>query len=461
MNKISIIVSAAIVAIGMSSRVYAKDDYSIRRIQGENRFETSVSISNEFSNSKVQNIILASANNFPDALTGSALSKKLDAPILLVDKAISKSFNSINYIRNHLKNDGTIYILGGNSSINESFVDYFKSIGYNVKRLGGNNRFETNKAIVNSMDVEKGTPVVMVNGYGFADALSISSIAGLKGYPILMVNKANLPEQIKDSINTIQPSKVFIIGGEGSISKSVTDELKSALTFIDDKSIIRIAGKSRYETSLNVCKYFNLNTNSAVVANGQNFPDALSGSALASKLNAPIILTDGSNIIEQKRYLDSSNYSNLILLGGKGAVSQAAEDILNGKEKLLFCISKGYEINGKKYIEGYFDKFVTDLDEARDYERRTGWIVIWNDGDGTGDYIPDDGFDMPISGNVTLEVDDKVKISVIDFNSLQYPTININKSFSSIITNRYEGRKLFEVNLKDGMVTEMQQQYRP
>ncbi|MGH4138644.1 cell wall-binding repeat-containing protein [Clostridium sp.] len=459
-KKISIIISAAIITICLSSQVYAKDNYNIKRITGENRYETSANISIEFNNSTVQNVIIASGNNFPDALSGSVLSKKLNAPILLVDKTIETSSNSINYIKNHLTKGGTIYILGGNSSVNESFSEHFKSLDYNVKRLGGSNRFDTNKTIVSFINVEKGTPVIAVNGYGFADALSISSIAASKGYPILMINKINLPSESKDMLKKIQPSKVFVIGGEGSLNNSIIDELKNGVPSLDNSSIVRISGSNRYETSLNICKYFNLDTDSAVVVSGKSFPDALSGSALAAKLNAPIILTDGSNIIQQKRYLDSTNYLNLILLGGKSSVSTAAEDILNGKETQLFYVSKGYKKDGKKYIEGYFDKFVTDLNEARDYEKRTGNFVICNDRDGTGDYLSDDGFDMPISSTVTLEVDDNVNISEIDFDS-EGNILNVNKDFNSIIIGKYKDRPIFDITLKDYAVTEMHQEYRP
>ncbi|MBU3188369.1 cell wall-binding repeat-containing protein [Clostridium bowmanii] len=459
-KKISTIVSVAIITICLSRHVYAKDNYNVKRITGENRYETSANISSEFSNSIVQNIIIASGNNFPDALTGSVLSNTLNAPILLVDKTIETSSNSIKYIKNHLTKGGTIYILGGNGSVNESFSDYFKSLDYNVKRLGGSNRFDTNKTIVSFMNVEKGTPVIVVNGYGFADALGISSIAASKGYPILMVNETNLPSESKDMLKEIQPSKVFIIGGEGSINKSVIDELKNRVPFLDNNSIVRISGSNRYETSLNVCKYFNLSTNSAIVVSGKSFPDALSGSALAAKLNAPIILTDGSNIIDQKRYLDSTSCLNLILLGGKGSVSQAAEDLLNGKETQLFYVSKGYKKDGKKYIDGYFDKFVTDLNEARDYEKRTGNFVIWNDHDGTVDYLPDDGFDMAISNTVTLEVNDNVNISEIDFNS-EGNILNVNKDFNSIIVGKYKSRPVFDITLKDYLITKMHQEYRP
>lgn len=459
LKNLSIILSTVVITFSISNSVSAKNNYNISRLYGENRYETSVNISNKFSQDKIDNIIIASGNDFPDALAGSVLSKKLNAPILLVDKTPDENLNSINYIKNHLTSNGTIYVLGGKGSVNEIYINYFKTTGYNVKRLGGATRFETNKSIVNFLNVKKGTPLVLVNGYGFADALSVSSIAASKGYPILMSDANNLPTEIVEVVNNIQPSKVFIVGGEGSLSSSIIDQIKNVVPSLGI-NIVRIGGISRYETSLNVCKYFNLDRDTALIANGENFPDALSGSALAAKLNAPIILTDGSNIITQKRYLDSMNYSNLILLGGKSAVSEAAENILKGNEKALFIIKSAYQEHNKKYIDGYFVKRVTDLDEARDYEKRTGNIVIWNDHDGLGEYIPDDGFDMPISSTVTLEVGDSVKINEIDFDT-SGNILHVDKNFNDIISGYYKDKPVFNITLKNGTVTEMCQEYRP
>lgn len=156
-------------------------------------------------------------------------------------------------------------------------------------------------------------------------------------------------------------------------------------------------------------------------------------------------------------YMASNTTIDNYYLNSSGAwISNASLD--SRKEKELFFINRGYEKNNKKYIEGYFDKFVTDLDEARDYERRTGDQVICHDE--TGDYIPDDGFDMPISKTTTLEVDANVNISEIDFNS-KGNILNVNKDFNSIIIGKYKDWPIFEITLKEGVVTELHQEYRP
>lgn len=336
MKKILSLIVASSIVTTASITAHAETRYNVSRLYGVDRYKTSVNISNNFSNGKIQNVIIASGKDFPDALTGSILSKKYTAPILLLNNTVNESTDSINYIINHMDKSGTIYILGGSGSISEDFVKYMKNLGYsNIIRLGGINRAETNKVIVQSIDIEKKTPIVITNGYdGFADALSISSIAAAKGYPIFITEKKALPNEIKNTISNIEPSEVYIVGGTGVVGAEVVRELKNLVPNLDDSKIIRVAGNDRYETSLNIAKYFKLNTDTAIIANGTNFPDALSGTALAAKLNAPIILTDGQDIENQKSFINTQNYSNIVLLGGLGSIDFPIEYSFKDPEKI-------------------------------------------------------------------------------------------------------------------------------
>ena len=93
-------------------------------------------------------------------------------------------------------------------------------------------------------------------------------------------------------------------------------------------NVKRICGGTRYETSLNISNEFSSGqVENVIVASGNDFLDALSGSVLSKKLNAPIILNDGIDISNQKQYLDETNCSNLIIFGGKGAICNGVEDI--------------------------------------------------------------------------------------------------------------------------------------
>ena len=198
-----------------------------------------------------------------------------------------------------------------------------------IKRLAGNNKQETFKAINDAVNVEEGTPVFIATEDNFPDALSASGMVGIKGYPILLSTKGSLPKPTVDSLISIKPSKVYIVGGTGVVPDSVVKQLMS-VTGLTASDITRLSGTNRYETSLAIAKFFNLTTTNAVLATGANFPDVLAGSSLASKLNAPIILVS-KDIVTQKQYLDSSTIGNLTVLGGEGAIPSSTIAALSSK----------------------------------------------------------------------------------------------------------------------------------
>lgn len=371
MKKILSLFAVAFITLVTSNIVHAKNSYNVNRLYGDDRYKTSISISNNFNSTTLQNIIIASGKDFPDALSGSVLSKKLNAPIVLAGGSIEDSTDCIQYIKDRLDKNGTIYLLGGAASVSDEFVDHMKQQGYNnFVRLGGKDRFDTNKYIVNSMNVKKGTSIIIANAYGFADALSVSSIASSKGYPIIMTSASELSDEAKDTIKNIEPKQVYIIGGYASIGYNVINQIKEILPSLENDNLINLSGDDRYQTSLSVCEYFKLKADTAVIASGENFPDALSGSALAAKLNAPIVLVDGKDMIKQKDFIDKNTFKNIILLGGFGSVdfpieyelkgsantTQAEKDYIN---KLLgYCGSYDTEnANAEGYFRDVLNKF--------------------------------------------------------------------------------------------------------
>ncbi|OFI05872.1 N-acetylmuramoyl-L-alanine amidase LytC precursor [Clostridium acetireducens DSM 10703] len=332
--KKAIISSLCTLALAFSINTTSKaEGIKQTRIYGMDRYETSSKIATAYSKDEINSIVVASGRNFPDALSGSVLSKKLNCPILLMDKDFNNSKVSVEYIKTHLNKSGTVYILGGEGSIEGSFVKHLNSLGYkNIERLYGKDRFFTNKAIVDYLNVKEGTPVILANGNNFPDALSVSSAAACKGYPIVLTNTDNIPNAGEILLKNLKPSTVYIIGGVGSFSDKNVSNLKNMLPYLNDKNLVRIQGKDRYETSMNVCKYFSLDSNAVFISSGRNFPDALSGSALAAKYNSPVLLVDDNHIRPQKAYLDSSKYNLQFMLGGLGSVSYSSQNILGGNE---------------------------------------------------------------------------------------------------------------------------------
>lgn len=330
MKKIkSIVASATLVAIVTTTSAVSVSAKVDARLGGKTRYATAASIATELYNGTIDNIVLASGKAPYDALAASLFAKNMNAPILLVDSNKEGCKETFEYIQKHLSKSGTIYLLGGEASVNKNMESELKKLGYKTERIAGKDRFETNSKIIDKLTVPKGTPVFIVSAAGFGDALSVSNISAIKGYPLIMTNKDKLSADLKAQLNKIQPSKVYVISSENLISNNIVNEIKAINTNLKDTDILRIAGKNRYDTNLLINKTFNLQSKNAVIASGEGYGDALTGSVLAAKLNAPIVLTDGKDFTKQRAYLNSTGYINQHILGLEGSVSKSIENSLN------------------------------------------------------------------------------------------------------------------------------------
>ncbi|WP_242876202.1 cell wall-binding repeat-containing protein [Desulfosporosinus hippei] len=310
------------------------------RLAGVDGVETALAIARAAYPGKVSTAVLATAGNYPDALAGSVLAHRLNAPILLVGDSEAAQKKVLDYLTAELETEGTVYILGSTAVIDQSFADRFRDAGIKQTiRLAGNDCYATSVKIAGQLQVETGTPVVLVSGEKYPDALSVSSIAAQRGYPILLVQKNGIPDVVKEKIEAIKPDKVYIIGLQGAVSEDVEKEA-GLLSGLPAEDLIRIGGENCYDTSLAVVQYFlpSLSDNSGsgypskvqtvCIATGNNFPDALAGSVYAAQHKAPIILVD-VNLPEQViLYLEAGGLSKTAIFGGEYVVGKGIEDQL-------------------------------------------------------------------------------------------------------------------------------------
>ena len=95
---------------------------------------------------------------------------------------------------------------------------------------------------------------------------------------------------------------------------------------VSDVTTERIGGADRFETAANVARKSHAGAETALIANGLNFPDALAGSTLAGVVNAPILLvTPGSIPASTSAALSGIGVNDVVILGGPAAVSPQVE----------------------------------------------------------------------------------------------------------------------------------------
>ncbi|WP_163099338.1 cell wall-binding repeat-containing protein [Peribacillus alkalitolerans] len=296
---------------------------TIERLDGANRFEVAVNISREGWPTTTNTVVVANYNAFADALSAAPLAYYKNAPILLTQSNVLTAETKQEIFR--LK-PREVIVIGGEGSISNEVLAEISGMGVSeIKRIGGNSRFEVSAAIAAELPIA--TKVVVADGTKFPDALSIAPYAAKNGYPILLTYPNTLPAEIKNAIDAIKPQSSIVVGGTASVSSTVSGQLPSPL---------RIGGSNRFEVSANVIKQLNLQADSSFMATGLSFADALTGSVLAAKQNKPILLTGKSLPDPIKQIIYDKKITNFTVLGGTAsvttyAVNQAIGDLIGLK----------------------------------------------------------------------------------------------------------------------------------
>jgi uncharacterized protein YvpB/putative cell wall-binding protein len=346
------------------------------RIAGENRYSTAVMISQKGWQT-AQTVILAKGSDFPDALAGGPLAFKENSPILLTQSEILTQLTKNEISRLKARK---VIILGGEVSISNNVENTLKGMGLEVERVAGQNRYETALLIAQRLGSDK---AILANGENFPDALSISPYAAMKGIPILLTQSQQVNPDINEFLS--QKNQVIIVGGNQVISKSIDSILKNANRF---------EGSNRYDTSANIINKLIESKGIAYISTGENFADALTGSVLAAKQGAPIILT-GSNSVPSSIKALLPKYEQKKIIGGLISVGYKVENIISPlKSRILLNaplisqmpeLPRGCEVTSLSMLLNFAGKPVDKMKLAREVK-----TIPWESGGFRGH--PNDGF---------------------------------------------------------------------
>lgn len=292
-----------------STSVFAKNN--VNRLAGQDRYGTSNAIvSQGWTQSSCA--ILVNSQNFPDAITASPLAKKFNAPILLTDTS-----SLTNSTKEKLQGLGVknVFIIGGVGVVSPQVENTLKSMDISVKRICGQDRYETSVNVAKELGSSKG--IFIVNGEHYEDALSAAPIAAKLQYPIMLVDQNYVSDMVKNYINNqvkTNNTEINVIGGQDVLSNNVISSLNPTKTYNQS---------TKYDRNLALINNYKgqLDLSTAYLASDKGFADALSGSVLAGKNGNPIILVGDSNQSSVNSYINNNNVSNVTILGGTGVLS--------------------------------------------------------------------------------------------------------------------------------------------
>ena len=194
----------------------------ITRISGANRYETAVNISMKSTNT---NLIFASGENFPDALSSTILTTYNSDLLLTAKNNLSDPAKDL---LNNFNGD-TINIVGGTNSISNDLYNIIKNTAKinNIQRLSGSNRFST--SIVVAEKINTSNTIIIASGENFPDVLSASTLSQKIKSPILLVSKNIIDDSVINYIKNNNFSKAIILGGNNTISDNTSNNIKRLL----------------------------------------------------------------------------------------------------------------------------------------------------------------------------------------------------------------------------------------
>lgn len=308
----------------------------IQRLSGNDRYDTMGEIVDAaYPDSQGGTVIVASGDNFPDALASSGLAGLATAPVILTNsyRLSARADGQISRLKPE-----KVVVVGGKSAVSDSVVNQIeKRVARKAKivRISGDTRRDTANEIFAQAKKQVDAnwaddTAIIATGENFTDALSISAYAQKNKYPVFLSGKSGLDASTVKDIKGYGFTNIVIAGGSAAVPNSVIAQLKSA--GVSESNIVRLGGATRYQTSLEIAKYaYNngasvLHPGTPVFATGENFPDALAGGVLAAEKGAPLLLVspdtavnhDALNWINSTDVFDNTAY----VLGGTDAVSE-------------------------------------------------------------------------------------------------------------------------------------------
>ena len=219
--------------------------------------------------------------------------------------------------------------------------------GFTFDRLAGADRYGTAAAIaLNGTTFDNSDTVVLASGAtrNFPDALTGNYLAGAIDGPILLTDPNRLPAVTARAIGSLNVKKVIIVGGTSAVSAGVERQVNQ----LSDVTVQRIGGTDRYDTAELVAG--NVATGgqraggavsatatvgvgidpqgrrTAVLGNGQDFPDILAAGPLGYAEAFPITITRPTALPAQtRRTLVATGVKRVVIVGGTTAVSASVE----------------------------------------------------------------------------------------------------------------------------------------
>ena len=286
------------------------------RLAGDSRYTTSKEI--YFSRAwDYKSIVLASGQTPWDALAATPLAAALGAPVVLTTPG--SLHPAARQVLLHAREVGVtdVRLAGGAASLSPGVEAEVRALGFHrVVRHYGSDRYETASVLAHQTRAEylsqgeEFNAIFFVDGTSVPDALATGPAAAAENGAILLTEGRRVrPDILGNAQNYGVP--MYAVGG-------------AAVAALRGVHVGTVVGADRYDTAVQVARAYVTTTRQLVIASGEDFPDALSGGAMAAYISGALVLTKPHQVPPPVRaYLEPGRFDIVLVTGGPKSVSGA------------------------------------------------------------------------------------------------------------------------------------------
>ncbi|GAB4277537.1 MAG: hypothetical protein Kow0056_09080 [Coriobacteriia bacterium] len=308
-------------------------------VSGTDRYSTAVKASKEaFPNGLMddkegyKSVVVATGENWPDALGGSALAGAVGGPMLLV-----RTDSLPSSVASEIERLGAerVFVVGGPKAVS---AGVFQALGAvsgvtEVERVSGTDRYATANAVARrtvELLYSYDGDALLATGLNFPDSLAAAPLAACLHIPLFLTPPTSLDTRTRAAMQDVGVSRnVYLLGGEKALTSAVQSQVGAALP---GATVSRLHGSDRYRTAVEVAKKgaaLGMRWNGVGVATGEKFPDGLSGGVMLGRRRAVMLLTPTSTLSSAAQATLSGHKDDIAdvnYIGGTGAVSQTVRN---------------------------------------------------------------------------------------------------------------------------------------
>jgi putative cell wall-binding protein/peptidoglycan hydrolase-like protein with peptidoglycan-binding domain len=286
---IAFVVIALSIVWMLASPAVAQAAPEYRKLSGADRYQTAIQVSQAGFGPGVAAVVLATGENYPDALSAAPLAAAYGGPVLLTH---SNEFDEETRAEVARLQPAKVFIVGLEAAVVEQVTGAFPDLAATpegIVVLTGADRYDTARMVAEQVKARLGavSGVVFARGDAFPDALSVAPLAAVKGWPILLTaGNGPLPAASMEALVSLEVGEGLIVG-----------------TYVDPgvpgMSLTRIVGRDRYDTSARIAEYASTQGMSyahVAMVTGDNFPDALAAGPFMALDGGIVLLTQSKSV---------------------------------------------------------------------------------------------------------------------------------------------------------------------